>query len=267
MNDGESILKNKKLGKALVAFVSVLALLFFVKLINQVWPSTANNEMMNTITVVGEGEVVAVPDIAVLDISISKEAKTASEATEALNESIKNTLSYLQEKGISEIDIKSEYGGMHPKYESERVYCITYPCPSPNTKIVAYTATQNINIKIRMADSANEIRSGLADLGITNIVGPSFTIDDEEALRKEAQSLAINDAKQKAKQLSKDLGVRLGRVVGFYEDGNSVYPIAYEAKSMSAYGGDMEIVRDEAPVLPKGENKITSRVNVTYRIK
>lgn len=267
MNDGETIFKNKKLGKALVAFVSVLSLLFFVKLINQIWPSTANNELMNTITVVGEGEVTAVPDIAVLDISISKEAATASEATEALNESIKNTLVYLKEQGIADTDIKSEYGGMHPKYESERVYCITYPCPSPKTKIVAYTATQNINIKIRMADSANEVRSGLADLGIVNITGPAFSIDDEDALKEEARSMAINDANIKAKKLSKDLGVRLGRVVGFYEDGGDMYPMAYATKSMSAYGGDMDIAREEAPVLPKGENKISSKVNVTYRIK
>lgn len=268
MNDGESILKNKNFAKIAIVFMAILSLLFFVKLINGVWPSTAQNELlMNTITVTGEGEVKAVPDIAVIDISISKEAETASLATEKLNEDITKVLSYLSEKGVAENDIKSEYGGIQPKYGRENIYCMTYPCPSQNAKIIAYTATQNINIKVRVADDANTIRTGLADLGITNISGPVFSVDDKDALIDQARTLAIEDAKTKAKKLSKDLGVRLGRVVGFYEEGDNMYPMDYASRSMSAYGGDMEIMKIEAPNLPKGEDKIISKVSVTFRIK
>ena len=64
---------------------------------------------MNTISVGGEGEVSAIHDIAVIDVSISKEAKTAKEATDSLNESIKSTLSYLSEKEIEKFE-KSIFG-------------------------------------------------------------------------------------------------------------------------------------------------------------
>lgn len=261
----ESLLTNKKFTKSVTALVAILALLFFVKLINEIKPNTVGDEFLNTITVSGSGEVTAVPDIAVINISISKEASTASEATEMLNTSINEVLAYLLENQIEEKDIKSEYGGIQPKYERENVYCITYPCPAPKTKIVAYTATQNITIKVRVADNANNVRSGLADLGITNISGPTFSVDDEDLLEEEARAKAIADARQKAKKLSSDLGVKLGRVVGFYEEGESNYPIAY---SGAMYAMDsMEFARESVPTLPKGEDKIISNVNITYRIK
>lgn len=266
MHEGESIFKNKKLAKALIALASVLSVLFFVRLINEISPNTTGYDEVNTITVEGEGEVTAVPDIAVINISIQKESTTADEATSMLDESIKAVLAYLSENGIEDKDIKSEYGGIQPKYEKERIYCVTYPCPQPQTKITGYTATQNIDIKIRVADNANSVRAGLAELGITNITGPTFSIEDEDLLQEEARALAIKDAKEKAKRLSKDLGVRFGKIVSFYEDGDRYYPMAYS--KTSAMGLDMEMAMDEAPaVLPKGEDKVYSKVNITFRIK
>lgn len=267
MNNTESILTNKKFIKTSIVFVAILAVFFFAKFIKIINPNNVSNgEMMNTISVVGEGEVSAVPDIAVIDISISKEGKLAKDATDALNEMIASTLSYLKEQEIADKDIKSEYGGIAPKYEREEIYCVTYPCPQGKTKIVAYTATQNINIKIRVTDNANEIRSGLATLGITNISGPTFSVDDEDLLKEEAKAKAISDAREKAEKLTKNLDVKLGKVVSFYEEGEGAYPITYSKSSMG-FGGDMEMQSMDAPILPKGENKIFSRVNITYRIK
>lgn len=267
MNNTESLLTNKKFIKTSIVFVAILAVFFFAKFIKIINPNDiSNSEMMNTISVTGEGEVSAVPDIAVINISISKEGKLATDATDALNEMIASTLSYLKEKEVADKDIKSEYGGINPKYERETVYCVTYPCPQGKTKIVAYTATQNINIKVRVADNANEIRSGLAELGITDISGPTFSIDDKSLLQEEAKAKAISDAKEKAEKLAKNLGVKLGKVVSFYEENEGAYPVVYSKANMG-FGGDMESMTIQAPELPKGENKIFSRVNITYRIK
>jgi uncharacterized protein YggE len=75
------------------------------------------------------------------------------------------------------------------------------PLPNRETTIVGYTATQSISVKVRDADNANEVRTGLANLGITNISGPTFSIDDEDKLKDEARSLAIEKARDKSKSL------------------------------------------------------------------
>jgi uncharacterized protein YggE len=143
-------------------------------------------------------------------MTLTKEGVTAKEAQTLLNESVDNVLKYLKEQKIADNDVKSEYGGINPKYSYEKDVCYTYPCPPRDPKIVGYTATQSINVKVREVDNANIIRTGLAELGVENINGPTFSIDDIDVLREQAKSLAIKDAKEKAEILAKELGVKLG---------------------------------------------------------
>lgn len=238
------------------------------KLVNEVKLTSyvgRDNQQINTISVSGEGEVTAVSDIASLSVNLNKDGATAKEAQALLNKSITETLAYLKDQKIDDKDIKSEYGGLNPKYSYEK--CYTYPCPS-NPKIIGYTATQSITIKIRDVDNASIIKTGLAGIGVTDISGPTFSIDDEDVLKDQARSLAIKEAKEKAKILAKELGVRLGKVVSFYDNQNGNYPMYDSTNSLKTMAvGAPESVAPSVPDLPKGENKITSNVTITYEIK
>lgn len=263
----ETFLKDKKISISVFVLIVVVSLFTVVKLVNEIrsgFYMGHNTQTSNIISVEGSGEVLAVSDIASLSVNISKEGKTAKEAQDLLNESITKTLEYLKEKNIDEKDIKSEYGGLSPKYSYEQTPCYTYPCPSKDPKIVGYNATQSIVVKVREVDNASDIRTGLADIGITNISGPTFSIDDEEGYKNQARSLAITEARAKAKILAKDLGVKLGKVVSFYENGDGRYDgMMLESKTMMGTGANVA----SAPILPKGENKINSNVTITYEIR
>ncbi len=218
--------------------------------------------VQNTISVSADGEVTAVPDIASINFTLSKDAATSGTASKNLNEITTTVLNYLKEQKIAEKDIKAEYGGVNPKYSNTPIYCVTVPCPQPESKITGYTATQSITVKIRDVDTANDIKTGLSKIGVDMISGPTFMIDDEQALKDTARGIAIKNAREKAEILAKQLGVKLGKVASFSENGGG-YPIMYAKSSMmmdSAMGA-------AAPVLPKGENKITSNVTITYSIR
>jgi len=263
----ENILNNKKISSAVLILIIIISLFTLARFVNEIKNSKyigRGNQPANTIFVSGKGEVLAVSDIASLYINLNKDGKTAKEAQDLLNESITKTLTYLKEQKIEEKDIKSEYGGLNPKYSYEKTYCFTFPCPTNDPKIVGYTATQAITIKIREVDKASDVRTGLASIGVTDISGPTFSIDNEDNFKNDARSLAIKDAKEKAELLAKDLGVKLGKVVNFSESNNNFYPM-YSAKDMSL-GAEMIQDSVQAPVLPKGENKISSNVSITYEI-
>lgn len=262
----QELLKDKKVSITLFILLVVLGLFLFVQFINSIKENKYIGDQygMNTIYVSGEGEVTAISDIANLTINLNKEADTAKEAQTLLNDSIAKTLDYLKMQNISDNDIKSEYGGISPKYSYESRACYTYPCPTKDPKIIGYTATQTISVKVREVDNANIIKTGLAEVGVTDISGPTFSIDDEELFKDEARSLAIEDARKNAEMLAKDLGVKLGKVVSFSEEGDYRYFSA--AKSMSEVSYDAG-VGAPAPTLPKGENKINSKVSITYEIK
>jgi len=262
----ETFLNNKKISCSVFILLIVVSLFTVAKLVNEVKSSSyigRGNQSSNIISVSGSGEVIAVSDIASLYVNLTKEGKTAKEAQDALNESVTKTLTYLKDQKIEDKDIKSEYGGLSPKYSYEQVKCLVYPCPTTDPKIVGYTATQAITIKVRVVDNANIVRTGLAELGITDISGPTFSIDDEEEFKNQARSLAIAEARNKAEILAKELGVKLGKVVSFGENNNDYYPM-YDAKMMSVSARAESSV---APTLPKGENKITSNVTIIYEIR
>ena len=243
----------------LIAFLIVFITNVLFKFIPH---SKYGNKSENTITFSGHGEVFAVPDIANIYFTINKESKTVKEAQTLVAEIEKKSLDFLKENNILEKDIKTSNASFNPKYDYGQVYCITYPCPQRNPKIIGYEASESITIKIRNTDDVGKIIQGLGTLGVSNLNGPNFSIDNEDGLKTEARKKAIDDAKVKAAVLAKDLGVRLGKITSFSESGN--YPVPMYAKTMMA----REASDSSAPAqIPKGENTISSDVSITYEIR
>jgi uncharacterized protein YggE len=99
------------------------------------------------------------------------------------------------------------------------------------------------------------------------VSGLNFTFDDPNKMQDDARGKAITDAKGKAEELAKQLGVKLVRVVSF-SDSTGGYPTPY------AYGrGGVELAANQstdakiAPTIDVGQNKIQSTVSVTYEIR
>lgn len=216
-----------------------------------------------SITVRGEGEIMATPDIGTFSFSVMSEGADAATAQSASAEKINAILSYLEESGVEEKDIKTQNYYLNPKYRyEERVCPINTYCPPGEPILDGYTVTQSVEVKVRDLDAAGNLISGVGERGATNISQLQFTIDDESALRAEARAKAIEDARQKAEALAEDLDVSIVRFMSYYEE---------EAYPYYGYGGDAMMAREEAamvsPKLPTGENATMVTVNVTFEVK
>lgn len=220
-----------------------------------------------TISVSGEGEVLAKPDIGQFSFSVRAEGVDAVEAQNNSAEAINAILVYLEESGIDEKDIKTENYNLSPKYKyEERVCAFGGYCPPGERVIDGYEVFQNVSVKVRDLDIAGTLISGAGERGATNISSLQFTIDDESSLQAEARAKAIADAKEKAEALAKDLGMKLDRIVGFYEGGNGGY-VKMERAVMEMDSADEGIGGGIAPSLPTGENEIRSMVTITYELR
>lgn len=215
----------------------------------------------NSITVNGMGEAFAVPDLATFSFSVSADADTVAGAQAQVTTKMDSILASLKDLGIDEKDIKTTDYSVYPKYVYNQIYCITVPCPGRQVQD-GYTANHSVTVKVRNTDKAGEALSAAGDSGATNLSGISFTVDDPDQVTKEARDLAIKDARQKAKDLSKQLGVKLVRVVSYGDNTNGGY-LPYG----EAMGGDMRVSSAKAPTLPTGENKVSVSVSVTYEIR
>src|SRR3989344_5161136 len=257
----------KNLYKVGLGFLVILSLFFVVKLLAE-WKSYRMLSGYNTITLSGHGEVSAVPDIANVYFTIRKDGKTVKEAQEAVATIEKASLDFLKANNVEEKDIKTVNASFNPKYEYQYDAKMLMPCnewgcpPRPGKDVISgYEAYENITVKIRNTDDVGKIMQGLGSLGVSDLSGPNFAIDDEDALKAEARKKAIEDAREKAKVLTKDLGVRLGKITSFSENGN--YPYYSYDKTMMSAGGAGVLPAE----IPKGENTITSDVTITYEIR
>jgi uncharacterized protein len=259
-----------------LAFVVAVGVSLLTELIR-----SESNKQENTISFSGTGEISAAPDLATVSLTIIENAKEMKNAQDKVTAKETAVLAFLDKSGVAKKDIKTENYSSYPKYEYQKAICpprlllpetdvssgsvssSTVYCPSGKQVLTGYEVSENISVKIHDLTKAGDLVQGIGDVGISNISGPNFSIDKEDALKEQARKIAIDDAKAKAKTLSKDLGVRLVRIVSFSENGN--YPTMYSSKAigMDSVGSGQA----PAPALPTGENKITSNVTITYEIR
>lgn len=218
----------------------------------------------NTITVEGKGEVLVVPDVAEFSFSVVSLKSTVVAAQEEATKKVNEITSYLKAEGVAERDIKTTNYSVYPQYEWEQIVCITYPCPGGRQVLKGYEIRQTTQVKVRDIDTAGELLTGVGSRGATEVSGLTLTVDDEEVVKREARNKAIEDAREKAAELSKALGIRLVRVVSFYESGGSP-PIIYDRLGLGM--GGAELAKAPAPEISPGENKIISNVSITYEIR
>ena len=163
---------------------------------------------------------------------------------------------------IEEKDIKTIDYSIWPKYTYQPTICSLTYCPPSRQIEDGYTVSHSVSVKIRKTADAGKALALVGEKGATNLSSISFAIDDPEKILDEARAKAIADAKGKAKLLSRELGVRLVRVVSFYDNTGGGVP--YYAEGM---GGDTVKSKSVAPTIPIGENKSVVSVTVVYEIR
>lgn len=219
----------------------------------------------NILSVNGLGEVFAVPDTATFSFSVIEEAKTMKEAQDKATLKTKAVIDAMKKMGIADKDIKTTSYNSYPQYDyMQASLCTNGYCPPGKQVLRGYEVSQMITVKVRKTDDAGAALGKAAELGASNISGLDFVIDDMDKVRGEARDAAIKDAKEKAKVLSKSLGVELRGIVNFEESGSQPPPMYYGAMNQSLKTED---AGSSVPVTPMGENKITSNVTITYEIE
>lgn len=217
-----------------------------------------------TISVSGEGEVMAVPDIGQFYFTVRSEAEDADTTQSDNAERVNEIIDYLKDEGIEEKDIKTQNYNLNPRYSYEWECDTNSYCPPGERVLTGFEVSQTVSVKVRDIDEASGLLSGVGSRGATDISNLQFTVDDEDSLLTEARSDAIQDAKAKAETLAQELGKNLHRVVGFYEEGNDPYPYGRGGDTMEqSFAADGMA----SPQLPVGENKTTVRVNLTYELR
>lgn len=251
----------------LAVFLFVLSLFFVVKFINEIKVfGTIGRGIpaMNVITVSGKGEFVAIPDVAEINFTVSKDSSTVALAQEQTTKAMNKAISVLKAEGVDEKDIKTTSYNIYPKYEYIKQSSLNSAIyPYGKQTLTGYTVSQSVQVNIKDISKAGDILAKIGNEEVTNLSGLNFTFQDKDKGKTEARNIAIKKAQEEALNLASKLGVKLVRIVGFNEGGN--YPL-YDKYGL---GGDAIYSANsrEIPDVPAGENKVISNVSISYEIK
>lgn len=225
----------------------------FKNLANWQRPNSTND----TITITGQGKVIAIPDVGMIDVTVQSRGQSVAQVQTESTTKMNAINEYLKSFGVEKKDLKTTNYNLNPIY--------SYNPKDGKQNFDGYELTQTLSVKIRALDKAGDILGGVIDKGANNVSELRFTVDDSEALKAEARLKAIAQAKEKAQALAKAAGVKLGKVRAFNENSNNPTPYpTYYTRDMAA--GMMES-KAIAPTVEAGSQEITVDVSISYEIE
>jgi uncharacterized protein YggE len=210
------------------------------------------------VVVTGEGEVQAAPDMAILDLSVLREAKTAREALTDNNKAMSKVLGAMKEAGIEDRDLQTSGVNIQPNY--------TYPNHKNGLKapkIIGYNVTNGLTVRVRDLNKVGDLLDKSIDLGVNQSGGLRFVNDDPSKALMDARKKAMENAMEKAKILTETAGAKVGRVLEITEYVNNGRPMPMARTKMIAMAA--EPASDSVP-LSAGENSYNVNVTVKFEI-
>jgi uncharacterized protein YggE len=208
--------------------------------------------LRNEITVTGEGRVIAVPDIAGIDLGTQIERVTVVEAQTENSRVMNAVIAKLKDFGIDGKDIQTTAYNIYP----------TYDYVNNRQELRGYQVSQNVHVKIRDLTKVGDIIAAAGALGANQAGNIVFSIDQPEDVRQEARVKALENAKVKAASLSRIVGVKLRRVVAFDETVAGGEPLPYYRSELGG-GGAIS----SSPSIQPGSNEVVVTATVTYEIE
>lgn len=222
-------------------------------------PATADeNDLTPQVSVSATGSAEVAPDMAVINLTVVREAETAREALDANTAAMSEVLAAMQAEGIAERDLQTSNFNIQPRY--------VYPEPvdgeRPAPRIVGYEVSNSLTVRIRDLERVGAILDTSVTLGVNRGGGIRFTNDDPAEAIAQARSKAMRNAIAKAETLTEAAGIGLGRILSISENSNEPRPMAIERAAVMQ--SDMG---NAAPVpVAAGENSYQVTVNVTFEL-
>lgn len=208
------------------------------------------------INVSGEGEVAVKPDIAILSLTVLREAETAEAALTANSAAMRNVVGALREQGVEERDIQTSQFQIFPRYNRTE----NKDGQTETGEIVGYEVSNALTVRVRDLPKLGALLDQSVKLGVNKGGQISFSNDNPEAALTEARKKAVAEALAKAKTLTEAANVKLGRIIEMSE--NSVRPMAQPMVRMAM----AKEAGDSVP-LATGENTYSVTVNVTFSLQ
>lgn len=220
-----------------------------------------------TFSVTGDGKASAIPDIAQFTFSIITQGGTNIPSLQKENSDKSNAvIDFVKSQGVDAKDITTQNYNIEPRYESfscpQPIFGIEIsprPCPPP--KIVGYTISQTVSVKVRDFAKIGGLLAGVVEKGANSVSQLSFTVDNPDTYKNQAREEAIKKAQEKARTMAEQAGFKIGKLISIDESG--IFPGPFGMGGAVAFDKAVSA----APTIEPGSQEITVNVVLRYEMR
>ncbi|MCK4256193.1 SIMPL domain-containing protein [candidate division WOR-3 bacterium] len=216
------------------------------------------------IIVTGDAEVRVVPDEVILTLGVQTWNKDLSIAKTENDQRIQKIVDVGKKYKIEEKHIQTDYISIEPRYEDRWEH----------RKFIGYFVRKTIVFTLRDTDIFEGLLSSVLEAGANYVHGIQFRTTELRKHRDQARALAIKAAQEKANDLAKELGQKVGKPYKIQEN-QSGWWSWYNTRWGSGRAGGMaqNVIQNVADPsqsessIALGQIKVNARVTVSFELE
>jgi uncharacterized protein YggE len=182
-----------------------IALLATVACLPGLLPAAVAQEARpRTVSVAGQGEVQAEPDLARITLGIEARRPSLAEARSEVSAAVDRVLKLTRDLRIDPKQVNATRVQVQPEYNWN---------PKDRRRVLlGYVVSRQVQIELRDLEQLGTLLERAVDLGVNQVGDPVLDSSRRKELEREAMSLAVADARLNAETLARAAGARLGPV-------------------------------------------------------
>ncbi|AWL11883.1 uncharacterized protein HMF8227_01408 [Saliniradius amylolyticus] len=200
------------------------------------------------IEVTGQGRVLQVPDKFSFSLYLEEQGSVVAKLNQNLQANTEEIQEFLLKQGVARQDIRSTQVNLRPNYHHTE----------QGRQHQGFTLSREIAVNLYQLEKYDTILDGVMKLGASRISDFRQGFADAEGLYMTSLSKAVANAKLRAEQIAKSLGVAVGQVMAVTEQS------AYQPRPMPMMRMSMEA--DSAGSMA-GQSEIAATVRVKFELQ
>ncbi|MDC8754207.1 SIMPL domain-containing protein [Erythrobacter sp. sf7] len=198
--------------------------------------------------------VTVAPDMATIGAGVTSEAPTAVEALRMNSAEMQKVIDRIKALGIAEKDIQTTGINLNARYDYDR--------EGQRQIFRGYQVSNRVSVKLRKIEDTGKVLDALVAAGATDLSGPNFSIENDDAAKDAARKRALERATDRATAYAAMLGYDGARVLSVRESISGSGPMPESA--MLRMSADMPSAAPP-PVQP-GMVSTGISISITYEL-
>ena len=241
----------KKTKYAFAAFLMAAAIIFSAG-----WPAYSAERERDSISVTGSASAEAVPDMAVVSLSMTEYGKSAADARTAIAARIEKLNKLVLSMGIAAKDFKNSGYELAPNYVMEG-----------NKRVQkGYAGTASFAVTVGNLANLGAVIDESAAKCSASVNNVDFGLQKRDQIERRLLSAAVKDAKERASVVAASGGRTVGALISA-NIGNAGAPSPMRGMMMKNFSGDAVSLAGVQTELSPGVIKVSVSMNLVFELK